>query len=144
MKIEYVKGDIFQSDHRFILHGCNARGVMNAGFAKLVRDKHPFAYDNYMAAYKSRGLKLGEIIIVRCKGRVIVHAITQQNYGRDNIRYVSYDAIAAAMAAVEEHLYGNSIAMPMIGCGLGGGDWNVISSIIESELKSVKPYVYQL
>jgi hypothetical protein len=27
---------------------------------------------------------------------------------------------------------------------LGGGDWNIISAIIESELKNVKPYVYIL
>jgi O-acetyl-ADP-ribose deacetylase (regulator of RNase III) len=42
-------------------------------------------------------------------------------------------------------VYGiDEIAMPQIGAGLGGGDWNVIAAIIESELKNVKPYVYVL
>jgi O-acetyl-ADP-ribose deacetylase (regulator of RNase III) len=144
MKIEYVKGDIFKSEHRFILHGCNAQGVMGAGFAKLVKEKHPFAYKNYLYVHQTRGLKLGEVIIVRCKGRVIIHAITQQYYGSDGKRYVSYDAVANAMAAIEENLYGNTVAMPKIGSGLAGGDWNVIAAIIETELKSVKPIVYEL
>jgi O-acetyl-ADP-ribose deacetylase (regulator of RNase III) len=38
----------------------------------------------------------------------------------------------------------SEIAMPRIGAGLGGGNWNVIEAIIESELTHVKPYVYTL
>ena len=34
--------------------------------------------------------------------------------------------------------------MPLIGAGLGGGDWNVISAIIQSECKDVTPVVYYL
>jgi len=41
-------------------------------------------------------------------------------------------------------LYGETIAMPKIGAGLAGGDWNVIESIIESELKTVQPIVFTL
>jgi hypothetical protein len=48
------------------------------------------------------------------------------------------------MASLEETLYGEEVAMPMIGSGLAGGDWNIIKAIIEAELKTVKPYVYQL
>ena len=32
--------------------------------------------------------------------------------------------------------------MPQIGCGLAGGDWNIISKIIESECTNVFPVVY--
>ncbi len=36
------------------------------------------------------------------------------------------------------------IAMPQIGSGLGGGDWQVIAAIIESRLTRVQPVVYIL
>ena len=36
------------------------------------------------------------------------------------------------------------IAMPLIGAGLGGGDWNVISEIIEEESLKFQPVVYEL
>ena len=144
MKIQYEKGDVFASPYKFILHGCNAQGVMGAGFAKRLREEHPFAYKQYREAHETRGLNMGELIIVRAGKRVIIHAITQKYYGREARRYVSYDAIANAMAALEEALYGETIAMPMIGSGLAGGDWNVISSIIESELKTIQPIVFQL
>lgn len=144
MKIQYERGDVFASPYKFILHGCNAQGVMGAGFAKRLREEHPFAYGQYREAYEKRGLNMGELIIVRAGKRVIIHAITQKYYGREKRRYVSYDAVANAMAALEEALYGETIAMPMIGAGLAGGDWNVISAIIESELKTIQPVVFQL
>lgn len=144
MKIEYVKGDVLKTHCEFILHGCNAQGVMGAGVAKAIRDEYPFAYDQYREAFTTRGLRLGEIQIVRCMDKTIINAITQLRYGRDGIRYVSYDAVADAMASLEETLYGEEVAMPMIGSGLAGGDWNIIKAIIEAELKTVKPYVYQL
>ena len=45
MKIEYRQGDLFQTDVRHIVHGCNAQGVMGKGVAKLVKDlifQYPF------------------------------------------------------------------------------------------------------
>lgn len=145
MKIQYEKGDVFVSPHRIIIHGVNAQGVMGAGFGARVKQEHPFAYREYIKAYEEFKLSLGTILVVRAGKRVIVHAVTQQYYGREkNRRYASYDAIAHAFAAVEETLYGQTVAMPMIGSGLAGGDWNVIEKIIESECKTVQPIVYKL
>lgn len=144
MKIEYKRGDIFLSPHNFILHGCNSKGVMGAGFALQVKKKYPYAYEEYRRIFETRAMGLGEIQIVKCRDRSIINAITQNNYGRAKIRYASYDAIALAMATVEETLYGETVAMPKIGAGLAGGDWNVIEAIIESELKTVQPVVFTL
>jgi O-acetyl-ADP-ribose deacetylase (regulator of RNase III) len=41
-------------------------------------------------------------------------------------------------------IYGDKVAMPKIGAGLAGGDWNVIEKIIEEECKGVQPVVYYL
>lgn len=37
----------------------------------------------------------------------------------------------------------NQIAMPKIGCGLGGGDWSVVSKIIE-EYAGFEVLVYEI
>ena len=144
MKIKYERGDVLASPHRFVIHGCNAQGVMGAGFAKQIRSHYPFAYKEYRKFYSEKGLALGETQFIKCRDRTIINAITQKHYGFDNVRYVSYDAIANVMMAVEETLYGETVAMPKIGAGLAGGDWKVIEAIIESELKTVKPIVFTL
>lgn len=145
MQIEYVKGDLLETNIKHIIHGCNSHGVMRSGVAKFIREKYPQAYQDYNASYNSYGLELGTIIVsVQNDGKVIHNAITQKDYGRDSSRvYVSYWAIAEAFRKI--NLWGiKEIAMPKIGAGLANGDWNVISAIIENTLIDTKPVVYVL
>lgn len=152
MKIEYRKGDVFETEIKTILHGCNGQGVMGSGVARIVRERYPEAYNAYrddrMYSYNGE-IPLGVVITARSNGKLIVNAVTQQFYGSDGKRYVSYDAIAEVMQKLDVSLAAlwnvePIIAMPQIGAGLGGGDWNVIEAIIESELKNIQPVVYIL
>lgn len=147
MKIEYIQGDMFKTDIKYLVHGCNAQGVMGSGVAAIVRRDFPFAYQEYVQRHKVKPWELGEVQFVFTEAKVIVNAITQNLYGRDGNRYVSYDAVAEAMNEINhklKDLENPRVAMPQIGAGLGGGDWNVIAAIIESELKDVQPFVYIL
>jgi O-acetyl-ADP-ribose deacetylase (regulator of RNase III) len=145
MKIEYVKGDLFTTNIKYIIHGCNAQGVMGSGVAKIIRDRYPEAYQEYRRIYDIEGeLDLGDVIWAQSNGKWIGNAITQEFFGRETSRYVSYDAISNAMWQINEIDGMSEVAMPQIGAGLGGGDWNVIAAIIEAELTNVKPYVYVL
>jgi O-acetyl-ADP-ribose deacetylase (regulator of RNase III) len=147
MKIEYIKGDLFSTECKTILHGCNAQGVMGSGVAKIIREKYPKAYNVYVEKHNREGLRLGHCIKVLAEEKLIVNAITQQYYGRDGSKYVSYDAVDEVMKEVNtmHYIYGiKEIAMPQIGAGLGGGNWRVIEAIIESRLTLVQPLVYIL
>lgn len=148
MKIEYRNGDLFQTDVKTIVHGCNAQGVMGSGIAKIIREKYPSAYERYRNQYLIENkLVMGSLMVVPCDDKIIVNAITQEFFGRDDIRYVSYDAIDDVMKKINNFydLYGiNEVAMPQIGAGLGNGSWQVIEAIIENRLDEVKPIVYIL
>lgn len=140
MIINYVKGNLFSTELKAIVQGCNAQRVMGSGVAKLVRQLYPEAYEDYINQPK---LYMGKIYPVQCDGMLIINAITQEFYGRDNKVYVSYTAIESAMRELNL-LPITDVAMPKIGAGLGGGDWNIISEIIETELTKVQPWVYEL
>jgi len=145
MKIEYRKGNLLDTHCKFILHGLSSKGVMGSGVAKLIRAKYPKAYQDYYDQYNSYGLILGSIVLSKQPdGNVILNAITQETYGREGV-HVSYWAIANVIRQLNRSASRiNSIAMPMIGAGLGGGDWNVIEAIIENEATNFQPVVYQL
>jgi O-acetyl-ADP-ribose deacetylase (regulator of RNase III) len=148
MKIEYRQGDLFKTEIKTIVHGCNAQGVMGSGVANIIREQYPEAYERYRNEYEKHNyLKLGDIISVPCNYKFIVNAITQEYFGRDNKRYVSYDAVDDVMVKLNKFydIYGISeIAMPKIGAGLGNGSWEVIEAIIENRLDTVKPVVYTM
>jgi O-acetyl-ADP-ribose deacetylase (regulator of RNase III) len=148
MKIEYRHGDLFQTDIHHIVHGCNAQGVMGKGVAKLVRDLYPQAYEDYRAKWvRNNALIVGSVHFVNCGTKTIINAITQRHFAKaynDPTRYVSYDAVAECMAAINKTIPGQQLAMPKIGAQLGGGKWEIIESIIEAELTDVVPVVYVL
>ena len=147
MKITYVKGDLFTTTAKHILHGCNDHGVMGSGVAKIIRDKYHEAYDEYVKEYTKNGLFGGQVMVVESNGKKIVNMVTQNFYGKDGKRYAKYDWIADGFYTLNQyckHTKTEVITMPMIGAGLGGGNWNVIEKIIESESTDFCPVVYKL
>lgn len=147
MKIEYRKGNLFETDITHIAHGCNAQGVMGSGVARIVKEQYFPAFQFYAEQHAEHGLKLGEVQFVPANGKVIVNAVTQNLYGKTGDRFVDYEAVANCMYTINRELRAEGstqIAMPQIGAGLGGGDWNVIAAIIESEMQDIQPVVYVL
>jgi len=146
MKIKYITGDLFKTEHKYIVHGCNAQGKMGKGVAKTMRELFPKAYDEYYNLWlRNKSLVPGTINIVDCGSKTIINAITQKYYAGfygDPVRYVSYDAVADCMKAINETIPGEYLAMPRIGAQLGGGNWEIIRKIIEEELTDVYPVVY--
>lgn len=145
MKIIYKRGDLLQCDEKYILHGCNAQGVMGSGVAKVIREKYPTAYTTYLAGL----LQLGIVTYARQDdGKTIFNLISQEFYGRDSSKvYVSYQAIEDGIQRINwwaSNIPDVVIAMPKIGAGLGGGDWVIISEIIERESMNFQPIVYEL
>jgi O-acetyl-ADP-ribose deacetylase (regulator of RNase III) len=68
---------------------------------------------------------------------IIMNAITQEFYGRETGKqYVSYQAIYKAFDKIAKYArvsdHPKTVNYPLIGAGLGGGDWAIISNIIDS------------
>lgn len=143
MKINYINDNMFLTNIIDIAHGCNNKGVQGAGVAKLIKLYYPSASEEYTNYYNNNGLELGDDIITPTNGKIIHHLITQDSFGYNEV-FVKYDAVRECMKKLNKNCSENKVAMPMIGAGLGGGDWDVISSIIEQELTDVEPYVYYL
>jgi O-acetyl-ADP-ribose deacetylase (regulator of RNase III) len=138
--IKTVKGNIFDfvKPNDAIVHGCNAQGVMGSGIALEVKQRYPGAFNAYVNHHLVHGLTLGDAIpYFDPKDKFwIINAVTQEFFGRDGKRYVSYDAVADAFKRIRDaNQHFDRLLFPLIGAGLGGGDWTVIQSIIESEFK---------
>lgn len=146
--IEYIKGNLFTTTAPIIAHGCNAQGVMGSGVAKEIKTLYPEAYQMYVDSYNSYGLVLGSVLFAKSNQRVIANCITQQYYGRTGNRYVNYGAIANCLTAISIYAKFNqlsTVAMPTIGCGLGGGKWNIIKELVEQILaQNLAVEVYEI
>lgn len=140
--MKHVQGDLIASvETGVILQQVNAQGVMRSGFAKAVFEKYPRVREVYCDTIKMnqyhRGLDyVGTIHVVQVLPELfIVNMVSQQFYGKDGVRYTSYDALDKCLAKVAElGVSKMPVHHPMIGAGLGGGNWNVIKTLIEQHL----------
>lgn len=147
MIVDVVEGDLvklaLKGKYDAIVHGCNCHHKMNSGIARTIREVFPEAYEADCAqTIKSDRSKLGsyshaniQYEYKRGDGEImhdmltIINAYTQFDYGTDKMN-VDYDAIRKVFTKINEDYADMNIGIPMIGAGLAGGDWNIISSII--------------
>jgi len=137
-----LKGDLieFARAGRFdvIVHGCNCFCTMGAGIARLIRDNFPEAYQADLKTESGDKTKLGTYsrADIKNKGRVftVVNGYTQYDFSGHG-PLVDYDAVQNLFAIIKNDFANQRIAYPKIGAGLAKGDWEVISGIINKELK---------
>jgi hypothetical protein len=53
-------------------------------------------------------------------------------------------SIQTGMMRIAELPDVTEVGLPLVGCGLGNGDWSIISQIIEQEALDFTPIVYLL
>ena len=149
MSVNYINGNLLDSDADFICHQVNCRCKMNAGVAKAIRNKWPMVYNVYEARFYTLPPLtapidfMGTIQVVEIsdyytlpKRQRVVNMFAQMDYGHDGKRYTSYDSFWSCLGHIKEIApKGSKIAFPdHIGCGFGGANWNVIRAMIEEVL----------
>lgn len=137
MTFIYKQGNILDSEENIICQSVNHQGIMGAGLAKQIKQKYTNVMDSYL---KICDMRFSDIkrngIVAWCtidKNKYIASIFGQEYYGTDK-QYTDYVSLGNGFETVKSFANRNncSIAIPYgIGCGLGGGDWNVVSDIIE-------------
>jgi O-acetyl-ADP-ribose deacetylase (regulator of RNase III) len=148
--IRYVEGDATAPDGlprpTLIAHGCNTEGGWGAGFVLAVSRRWPEPEAQYRAWVRREGPGahlLGRIQPVSvARGILVVNMVTQEGtIPRGGLRPgkeppIRYSAVERCLQDLTNLALGigASVAMPQIGAGLAGGDWNVIEGLVESTL----------
>lgn len=147
MPINYIKGDATKPNgtgDRIIMHICNNKHGWGAGFVVALSKKWKAPEKSYRE-WRDETFKLGATQFVGVGGGIIVaNMIAQDGFGGVAVKY---DHLRKCLKQVCEYAKGinASVHGPMIGSGLGGGDFNVISKIIDDELcnQGVEVTIYE-
>jgi len=150
--IKIINDNLLNAKCNLIVHQVNCKGVMASGIAKEIRNNYPIVYQEYISFLKrnKRVEYLGKIQVVPVnKYRSVVNFYSQYNYGRVNgMIYTNYAAFKLCLKRIRKYMLDKSfkeIAFPYnIGCGLGGGDWSIISEMIADILKEFTIYFYKI
>jgi len=167
--ITEIHKDILKVQKGVICHQVNCLGAVG-GLADDIAKKWPknkVAYKQYVRdAYDKEGnevFSLGKVCNVQVESNIyIANLFGQYDYGRD-YRRTEYCAVEAALKCVKDKIYDSpemeavetflgledfniplkDIYIPKwMGCGLGGGDWNIVIDIINKVFDSSDKHVY--
>jgi O-acetyl-ADP-ribose deacetylase (regulator of RNase III) len=134
--IKYEFGNLLDMLDKFdaVLQGCNCFHVMGGGIARQFAERYPEVY----AADREQTVrgdvsKLGTYSKACVGNTDVLNCYTQYHYDSTRPQF-RYGAFVKVLERVKDEYHGKRIAMPMIGAGLAGGDWDTIASIISEVL----------
>ena len=138
---EYFKTDALEFHAPALAHGVNIMGLMGGGIALQIAQKYPMVESAYRNACETRKLRIGGCFPVTTSRAgapyVIYNLATQVQPGPHG----SLTAVDIAIGRMVEHALDNGIdhiAMPRIGCGIGGLRWQDVMFILNGHCSQVK------
>lgn len=148
MAVRVVVGDVTAVTDRPVIlaHVCNNVGGWGAGFSGVLSKKWPVVETSYREWHASGdGFFLGAGQLVPTDfGMQVANLVAQDGFGRDGKRYLDYEALMDCLLWLGSETDPEiPVVMPKIGAGLGGGDWERISLMINHVL-SDRVTVYEL
>ena len=140
MTIEYVVGDIFDSDAEAIVNTVNCIGVMGGGLALQFKHRYPGMYQEYRKDCAARLVRVGKMHVYKLPEpstpQYIINFPTKDDFKYDSKMEYIDDGLKDLVRQIET-LGIKSIAIPPLGCGLGGLNWTEVYPKIENALRTL-------
>ena len=138
--IKFVTGNIFNSDVEAIVNTVNCVGVMGRGIALQFKKHYPDNFNAYVLACKRNEVVPGKMFIFELDQltapKYIINFPTKRHW-RGASRIEDIEAGLANLKEVILERQISTIALPPLGAGLGGLDWNVVREKITTELSQL-------
>jgi O-acetyl-ADP-ribose deacetylase (regulator of RNase III) len=138
--IEIMKGNLVEADAEALVNTVNCVGYMGKGIALQFKKAFPENFSSYERACRAKKVRPGKMFVFETASLVnpkyIINFPTKAHW-RDKSRY---EYIEEGLEAIVKEICRRriaSVAVPPLGCGLGGLDWSVVREMIEKALSDI-------
>jgi O-acetyl-ADP-ribose deacetylase (regulator of RNase III) len=133
MSVTIKSGDLLKEETDAIVNTVNCVGVMGKGIALQFKQRWPENFRAYAAACNRKEIKPGKMFIYDFgewgKPRFIINFPTKMHWrGDSKIEYIEKGL--RDLVAQVKRLGIKSIALPPLGCGNGGLDWDTVRRLV--------------
>ena len=147
--IKYLTGNLFDSNAEALVNTVNCVGVMGRGIALQFKRNYPDNFKAYELACKRNEVITGQMFIFELNRLVnpkyIINFPTKRHWrGASRIEDIEAGLVDLVDEIIERGI--SSIAIPPLGAGLGGLEWDEVKGRIEvalSRLTDVEINVYE-
>jgi O-acetyl-ADP-ribose deacetylase (regulator of RNase III) len=147
--IQYVTGNILESSAQALINTVNTLGVMGKGIALQFKKAFPNNYRAYADACKKEEVVIGKLFVTKDQNlalgeKIIINFPTKKDWRKPS-EYSFIDSGLTDLIKVIEEYQIKSIAIPPLGAGNGGLEWEKVKQIIEEKLSAsnIEIFVYE-
>lgn len=132
--IELTRGNLLEAPAEALVNTVNCVGYMGKGIALQFKQAFPANFKHYEAACHAGDMVPGKMMIHDNGGlvnpRYIINFPTKRHW-KGKSRIEDIESGLSALVTDVQRLGIRSIAVPPLGCGLGGLEWRVVRPMIE-------------
>jgi O-acetyl-ADP-ribose deacetylase (regulator of RNase III) len=135
--LRFVRGNLLDAEADALVNTVNTVGVMGKGIALQFKRAFPENFDAYKRACDLGEIEVGKVFTVDLgrldQPRYIINFPTKRHWkGRSQMEFIEHGL--KSLAKEVHRLKIGSVAVPPLGCGLGGLAWRDVRHLIENEL----------
>jgi len=136
--IQFIEGNLLESKAEALVNTVNTVGVMGKGIALQFKNQYPNNYKLYEKACKAKEVQVGKLFVTEdsslLEGRKIIINFPTKTDWRKPSEYSYIESGLKDLARIIKEQGIKSVAIPPLGAGNGGLDWNIVKNIIEKNL----------
>lgn len=135
--IRYTQGNLLEADVDALVNTVNTVGVMGKGIALMFKEAFPDNFKRYEESCKASELTTGKMFVTERQDlfgpKWIINFPTKQHWRNPTKLEWVQEGLGDLHDVITENNI-HSIAIPPLGCGNGGLDWQLVKQLIETVL----------
>jgi O-acetyl-ADP-ribose deacetylase (regulator of RNase III) len=144
--IHYTKGNLLESEAEALINTVNTVGVMGKGIALQFKNMFPNNFKIYYQACKNKELQVGQLLVTEEESllsgkKLIINFPTKTNWRLPSeYSYIESGLLELVNLINQKKI--KSVAIPPLGAGNGGLDWQKIKVLLERYLENLDCNIY--
>lgn len=147
--IQYKTGNLLDSKAEALVNTVNTVGIMGKGIALQFKNMFPNNFKLYARACENKEMDIGKLLVTEDESifagkKIIINFPTKTSWRKPSEYSYIEKGLIELVKIIDERAI-RSIAIPPLGAGNGGLDWNKVRLMLEEKLANVDCdiYIYQ-
>ena len=147
--MRFTKGNLLAAKLEALVNTVNTVGVMGKGIALMFKEAFPGNFRDYENACKHKEVKIGRMFVTENRAfegpRWIINFPTKKHWRQPSRLEWITEGLGDLRRVIQEHNI-HSVALPPLGTGNGGLDWNEVRPEVQrilGDLENVDILVYE-
>lgn len=138
--MKYITGNLLAAPTQALVNTVNTVGVMGKGIALQFKERFPINFKVYERACKAGEVKIGKMLVVKentLEGeKIVINFPTKTDWFKKSQYNYIEEGLKDLVNVIKEYKI-SSIAIPPLGCGNGGLQWEKVKMMMNSHLSDI-------